>query len=257
MSIDGMRLDSGMSWFEENSLQATNASFVIATYGKCIYWIDGEKTILERGDFLLIKAGVHYYGKSVPTVFHEKFVIQLSINEDILFALPLLFTNSFVKSKAGCFDLILERLRTVWKEWQDAIPYCSFRAYSIVLDAFSLWCRELDRGDEATITLQHIEKMKAYIGQYYRGKVTKDELGACIGRSPNHAAALFRRVTGQTISDYVHATRIRTATYMLKESLLTISEIAEYLGYSDVSYFQRIFKRIIGLSPTHYLKIQI
>ncbi|GKU79207.1 AraC family transcriptional regulator [Paenibacillus sp. L3-i20] len=256
LSIKGLRLDHGMSWFEEHDDPSPNAWLVIVTYGKCIYWINGEKTILERGDFLLIQPGVHFYGKSVPTVFHEKFVIQLALNEEAIQTLSVLQKPIFVCSRVGCFELILERLRVVWKEWQESISYCSIRAISLVLDALSLWSREIDRGDEATITLQHTEKMKAYIQEFYRGKITKEQLGACIGRTPNHAAALFRRVTGQTISDYVHATRMRTATYLLKDSLLTITEISEYLGYSDVSYFQRVFKRSIGLSPTHYLKLQ-
>ncbi|MNG21412.1 HTH-type transcriptional activator RhaR [compost metagenome] len=84
--------------------------------------------------------------------------------------------------------------------------------------------------------------------------MTKEELGACINRTPNYAASLFRRATGQTISEAVHAARMKTAVYMLTDSLLTVAEISDYLGYRDVSYFQRVFKRTTGRTPSSYAK---
>ncbi|MFD0587501.1 helix-turn-helix domain-containing protein [Paenibacillus sp. GCM10027627] len=249
-----MNLHQGMGWFQEQKMSAVgNAQFIIVTYGKCIYWIGGEKTILEKGDFLLIPPGSVFYGKSVPTVFHEKFVIEFTMAPETA-DLPLLMkTGKFVKSKAGCYDFILEKIRSVWKEWREPVPYAGLRASSALLEAIALWGRELDRGEPSSLSLQHAERMKNYIHDHYRGKMTKELLGDIIGRSPNHAATLFKRVTGVTISEYVHAIRMRTAAYMLTESLLNITEIADYLGYSDVSYFQRMFKKTFGVPPSHYL----
>lgn len=82
--------------------------------------------------------------------------------------------------------------------------------------------------------------------------MTKETLADVVGRSPNYAATIFRQVTGQTISDYTHGVRVKTAMYMLEESLLTVEDIADFLGYSDVSYFTRTFKRIAGMPPSAY-----
>lgn len=254
LSITNMSQYQGMSWYGERDASSGTAALVIVTFGKCIYWINGHKALAEKGDLILIEPGAQYYGKSVPTVFHEQFVIEWTYHEPIAKRFPSNRHNGYVKSKAGCYELVVERLRNVWKEWQEDAPYSSLRAASLALDALALWGRELDRGEEDAISMQHAERMKAYIQDHYRGKITKEHLGECIGRSPNHAASLFRRVTGQTISEFVHNVRMRTAVYLLKESLLTVTEIAEYLGYSDASYFQRIFKRTTGLSPSAYLK---
>ena len=110
--------------------------------------------------------------------------------------------------------------------------------------------REYDEGEKAPSSIHHIEVMKRYIDDHYRGKITKLELGGCIGVSPNYAASLFRKVTGMTISDYVHRRRMKTALYMLRHSRLTVQDISDHLGYSDPSYFNRIFKRVAGKLPS-------
>lgn len=254
LSIEEIRLHQGMSWYEERHAQDSSALLVVATYGKCIYWIEGEKVLLEKGDFLLISSGAAYYGKSVPTVFHEQFVLVFHMESGDENELSLLGSKPYIAAKAGCYEMVVEKLRTVWKEWQEDWPYVKLRAASLTLDALGLWGRELDRGEQSPVSLQHAERMKAYIQDHYRGKVTKEHLGECIGRTPNHAATLFRQATGQTISEFVHSLRMRTALYMLTESLLTVTEISDYLGYSDVTYFQRVFKRALGHSPSAYLK---
>ncbi|MDF2837877.1 MAG: hypothetical protein K0Q63_3517 [Paenibacillus sp.] len=252
--------DKGLGWYGESDGTDGCARLAIVTYGKCLYFANGEKHIAERGDFLFIPPGIPFYGKSVPTVFHEKLVFALTIPGAVSKAgttpeagLPLFRARHVLRSRAGCYELMLDRLRVVCAEWEDQAPYSRVRMGATVLETLVLWSRELDRGQETDVSLQHIEKMKAYIQSHYRGKITKETLGDHIGRSPNHTAALFRRVTGQTISDYVHAARMRTASYMLSESLLSIAEISDYLGYADVSYFQRIFKRAWGCSPSRYL----
>ena len=123
-----------------------------------------------------------------------------------------------------------------------------------MLEVLVLWSRELERGPLSSGVVRHVDRMKQYIRDQYRLKVTKEELGEHIGKSPNHAATIFRKVTGQTISEYLHGVRIRNAMYLLDESILTVSEIAEFVGYSDVTYFQRLFKRKTGYPPSHYRK---
>ncbi|MEK3881269.1 AraC family transcriptional regulator [Paenibacillus sp. PL2-23] len=257
LSVVGMKLVQGMSWYEENDMEADVCRLAVISYGKCLYWINGEKVLAERGDFLFIPKGAAFYGKSVPTVFHEQYVLELRLLplEAAGVTLPMLSgSRGYSKSKAGCYELVLERLRGLWKEWQEALPFTALRAAAVALDSLVVWGRELERGEPANVSLLHAERMKTYIQEHYRTRITKEQLGDCIGRSPNHAASLFRRVTGQTISEFAHHVRMRTAVYLLKESLLSVTEIADYLGYSDASYFQRVFKRTTGLSPSHYLK---
>ena len=97
-----------------------------------------------------------------------------------------------------------------------------------------------------------MDRMKSYIERHYREKITKEELGDVIGKTPI-TRGTFKSVTGQTISQYVHAQRIKRAVYLLTESRLTVQEIAVFLGYQDLSYFYRIYKRVTGTAPSDLL----
>jgi AraC family transcriptional activator of pobA len=112
----------------------------------------------------------------------------------------------------------------------------------------------LDGKPRSTIKDQHIQAMKSYIQNHYREKVTKDDLGWIIKKSPNYAATLFSDLTGLTISEFIHRMRVKTAIYMLHHSQMNVGEVAEFLGYSDSSYFHKVFKRIHGSSPSDLLQ---
>lgn len=254
--VRDVRLDRGDRWYEPE-ISSKEATLVAVTYGKCVYWLGTghEKVVVDKGELLLIPAGIPFYGKGVPTKFHEKYVVRFapSVASELPVP-PVLQAEGWMKARAGAYELFLERLKRMHGELQDRSPYADAMAGALLLELLVLWNRELDRKPAAPAApdvVRSVERMKQYIREHYREKVTKAELGEHIGKSPNYAAALFRRVTGQTISAYLHDVRIRTAIYLLNDSQLTVSDVAEFVGYADVSYFQRLFKRITGHPPSH------
>jgi AraC family transcriptional regulator of arabinose operon len=138
------------------------------------------------------------------------------------------------------------------EEWNEKQPYHDVFAAALLLEILTLWNREIDAGNISSGKRKLVEIMKRYIEDHYRSKITKDHVGCCVRKSPNYAASLFRSVTGQTISEYVHSIRIKTAIGLLQESELTLEEISEFLGYSDVSYFHKVFRRMTGKKPSEY-----
>lgn len=243
-----IRRDQGMDWYEENVGTGQIFTVTLITYGKVVYWIDDEKVIAEKGELLLLPGTVRYYGKTIPTVFHEKYAATFTVAANEA-KLPILKNGSWHKQKIGRYELILDLLKTAYTEWQEELPYADVGGQAKITELLVQWSRELAEGSASPDTMSNVERMKSYIAEHYRDKITKEQLGDCIRVTPNYAATMFRRVTGQTISEYVHAVRIRTAIYMLNESLLTVSEVAAYLGYNDVSYFHKLFKRITGSTP--------
>ncbi|MFC9712816.1 helix-turn-helix domain-containing protein [Paenibacillus sp. NPDC056933] len=242
---------NGVGWYEKAVQSQATWRLSLVTYGKCVYWVNGEKQIMEKGELLLIPAGIPYYGKSIPTVTHTQIVVQLQ--GDHAKGLPALERKEVLRHKPACYELIHERMKAIQQQWQERPSYYVMMSQALLMEVLIYINRELDRGVIPPERHVHAERMKRYIERHYRQRVTKEELGDEIGKTPNYAAALFKSMTNQTISQYVHDQRMKRAVYLLTESQLSIQEIAEFLGYRDLSYFYRIFKRLMGRPPSDLL----
>ncbi|MDG0812533.1 AraC family transcriptional regulator [Cohnella rhizosphaerae] len=252
ISLIDFRLDRGPERLNRQEAGETCDLLAVVTYGNFRLRIDGVSYAASKGDVVYVPAVAQCEDDAAGNVFHEKYSALLAARNSAT-GLPLLDDGMPRVAKGLPFEWMADRLRTLLGEWQEQAPYATVRCEAILLELAALWSRELQKEPPSPSSLLLAERMKAYIAGHYREKITKEELGAAIGRTPNHAAALFKRATGQTISEYAHAMRIKTAVYMLKESLLTAGEISEYLGYRDLSYFHRIFKKLTGFPPASFM----
>lgn len=62
----------------------------------------------------------------------------------------------------------------------------------------------------------------------------------------------FIKTTGMKPIDYVHAVRLEEAKQMLETTQLIVEAIAEEIGYQDASFFTRLFRRKVGMTPAQY-----
>ena len=63
---------------------------------------------------------------------------------------------------------------------------------------------------------------------------------------------VFKKAYGISISQYLIQERMRLAALLLKEPKANVNQVAEKVGYRDVTYFGSTFKKFTGLSPTEY-----
>lgn len=96
------------------------------------------------------------------------------------------------------------------------------------------------------------EKLKAYLQKHYSEEVSLDDLASYFELAPAYCSALVKEATGNNFSKLLLETRIKRAKELLVETDLRIYEISERIGYSDVKYFNRIFKRETGVTPIRY-----
>ncbi len=80
-------------------------------------------------------------------------------------------------------------------------------------------------------------------------------LADAAGLTPSYFSALFKKETGETLSDYLVRYRLAIAQRLLKESRLCIAEVAASAGYMDVKYFSRLFKKHMSITPSAFRKL--
>jgi two-component system response regulator YesN len=100
-----------------------------------------------------------------------------------------------------------------------------------------------------------IQKAKQYIAKNYGNRIELEDIAQCIFLSPAYLGILFKRETGQTFTEYVTDVRIKKAKELLQKIELNISDIAQKVGYKDARYFIKVFKRLVGITPSEYRKL--
>lgn len=84
-------------------------------------------------------------------------------------------------------------------------------------------------------------------------KLNADELSRELGISRTQLYRKLRGLTGQTVHEFIRTIRIKRAAQLLEKQKMKISEIAYTVGFNDLNYFSRCFRKQFGKSPSEYM----
>ncbi len=102
-----------------------------------------------------------------------------------------------------------------------------------------------------------LEKLHSLMLARIHEQLDLDTLAASANLSKFHFVKKYKEITGTTpINHFIHL-KIERACHLLDISSRTIAEVAFMVGYDDAYYFSRIFKKVMGISPTQYRKLQV
>ena len=111
----------------------------------------------------------------------------------------------------------------------------------------------LDRTHELSQQARRlVRRVMAYIHEHYADPMSRTDLARQVALSEDYLTACFRKELGVTPITYINRFRINQAQQLLLDTDKSITEIALDVGFSDSSYFSRVFRREVGLSPTDY-----
>ncbi len=100
---------------------------------------------------------------------------------------------------------------------------------------------------------QYVLAAIKYIQFNYSHDISVDDIAKAVGVSRSHLYRVFMSNVGQSPIDYLTGYRISEACSLLKNTGLSIAEIAVSVGFFDQFYFSRVFKKVKGVPPSKYL----
>lgn len=224
---------------------------ILVVHGKLVYSINHSSIAAEKGDLIFIPKGTFRGAENSGPNPHRKYsiVFEHSFPPGTV---PLLDANRFAKKRVSNFDYIAERFAVLHRESLEEKPLYPYVAAGIVQELIGIASREAESAGVSPAKWLLAEKMQRYIREHYRRPLNVNELSELIRRSPNYTISLFKEVTGVTPVRYLHQLRIAEARNMMRSTDFTITEIADYLGFYDTSYFYRTFRKITSMSPSAY-----
>lgn len=107
----------------------------------------------------------------------------------------------------------------------------------------------LKKGDKSKYVLQAMD----YIGAHYQEpNISVGAIAQSLGLSEGHLSHTFKKETDYTLLNYLTRYRIHKAMELLRDCRLKVYEVAEQVGYKDITYFSATFKKLTGVSPSEY-----
>lgn len=97
-----------------------------------------------------------------------------------------------------------------------------------------------------------IDQIKIYIQRNYLKDLQSKEIAEYFNISSSYLSTIFKKYTGMKLSHYIIDIRMKQACHLLDTTNLSIKDISKNIGYCDVQYFYRIFKKWSGLTPLSY-----
>jgi len=97
-----------------------------------------------------------------------------------------------------------------------------------------------------------VVKAKEFVETHLEERVTMSGMARRLGVSPIHFCKIFRTTTGMTFTDCVARMRVEKAKTLLANPFLRVSEVAFACGFQAIPYFNEVFKKHTGQSPTKF-----
>ncbi len=148
--------------------------------------------------------------------------------------------------------LVLERLRELYDATRE-IPTVKADMIRSYVKIMTICAQYLTLSNAIPTSKPTVAQMaKRYIFSNYQNKFSIKDICTDVGCSKSTLITAFKKEYGLTINDFITEVRLSEAKRMLKDAEMSIGEIAISAGFSDQSYFSKVFSAKFGIPPSEY-----
>ena len=206
--------------------------------GDCVF-LDCKKSYLHRcSNQLWTLEWAHFYGPNMPGIY-EKYTERGGL-------------ACFRPQSLAPYQKILDSLCETAASSDYVRDMKIFEQLTALLSL--LMQDSWHPGSTAKLTSRkyNLQQIKDYLDFHYPETIRLDDLAETFYINKFYLSRIFKEVTSFTINDYLNVNRIKKAHRLLLETDDSITSIAEQLGYENITYFERVFKKYRNMTPLKY-----
>lgn len=162
------------------------------------------------------------------------------------------------KNKITTMNFHFEECNSLSELWKSGIAFAE-EVSGTVAEAIVLYTiaflgnRTLAAGDDTTVHGVFIA-MKKYIDDNLNdSELSLKKVGEVLSYNDKYLSDLFKKNMGMGANEYINRMRIQQACAMMEQGFTGISDISYTCGYNDPLYFSKVFKKIMGFSPSFHI----
>lgn len=222
--------------------------------GKGYYHCNGKMFSLKSGDSFLIypnREVLYYADKEEPWEYSW---IGFTGNDAPSILQATLFSPSTpVTYKNIHSGEINQRMNQIYSaRGTDYINAVEMAGYLYML--LAIYMREAEKKNKMSRTESYVIKGIEYISSNYSLPITINDIAAYVGLSRSHLFRSFQAVLNKSPKEYLSEYRIKQACYLLTHSTMSMTDIADAVGFDNSLYFSKAFHKQIGVPPTEYAR---
>ena len=238
--------------------------------GTATYQCGLHSFTVKAGDFIFMNPHVlhritqleAYEMVSYTFVFHINLLKNTSLDVCALrFFTPLLNNMDHLPHKIEGEDTLYEEIRAIFdklykchetKRWGYELLV---KGYLLEILGLLYQHERVEIGTTLSPSYVHMDKIKVvleYIKEHYSESINVNELAELTHLSTYYFMRLFKKYTGMTCVEYINDYRLSKASELLEGDHYTIMQVAMMVGFNNVSYFNRYFKKRFMMTPKAY-----
>lgn len=208
---------------------------------------------VKENDLIFVNSNnLHAFSSNTPVDYYC-LIINLSFFADVN------FENILIEPHIKGDDFIHRIFNEIFEEyfshssgWDMAVKGKMYELMTYLLRNYKLAELPENAYNARIAKLKRMNTVLQFISKHYNEKISTSMLAKKCFLSEAYFCRFFKNEVGLSVSDYVNKMRIDKATVLLKNTSLSITELATNVGFDDINYFSRIFKKYKKMSPTEY-----
>lgn len=236
--------------------------------GEMTFFVEGHRYEMEAGDAAFVPPALVHNAIKEPdsscthfaVVFSEEWLFaqntyERAIYNDIIY--PYRYECVCVLKKSNQNNLeILSLLKQIPSFIKKNTKDYELALKGILLICFQRLYREcfsvLPASNIKISSQIEIQQTISYINNHFADDINIEKLSSMAGYSVSHYEHCFKALIGKTPFEYINHIRIINSAKLLKNTNMKIIDIAAECGFDNISYFNRVFKKIMGIAPKGY-----
>lgn len=226
------------------------------------YLFSGERNVFINDNTYLLTAGslaaidaskTHRIFPMVPMPYQRTLICISKKSHEFSHFIDI-YNNSFVLQLSRTAQQEAEKL-LVLLNYELKMPdkYSKANIYALVTSFLILICRN-NSSLAKPIYYSRMNDVISYINDNYNNKIDVETVADIAGLSVSYFTNIFKSTTGFTFVEYLNLVRVQRAAYLLETTRFTMSQIAYITGFTNQSYFGKVFKQAFNMPPLTYRK---
>lgn len=235
--------------------------------GSATHWLEGDQVSLGAGDYFIIDPGsTHCYRETrdfviVNCLFLPEYIDRaledcpslssLLSNQVLRFGVPVEIKTSDrilhdEDNRVGKLIRLMEQEYAARKTGFMELLRC------YLTQVLVLAVRASEEAERTRIPHRATAATVDYLRQHYTLPLSLDAISHQLGYTPQYLSSLFRKDMGMTMQEYLQRLRVEDACRLMGDQNLTLTQLAQAVGYTDAKHFSKVFRKHKGASPREY-----